>query len=92
MERGGEDYIIVLPLQLLVKKSYGDKKKCHKQRNWYLQSLNKEQSTAMDEVAYEKDYYDFLEDLEEDRQFRQHVNIYKSKEERWCFLVPRPIL
>lgn len=70
----------MLSLQLLVKKSYGDKKKCHKQRNWYLQSLNKEQSAAMDEAAYEKDYYDFLEDLEEDRQFRQHVNIYKSKE------------
>lgn len=67
-----------IPDVLLVKKSYGDKKKCHKQRNWYLQSLNKEQSTAMDEVAYEKDYYDFLEDLEEDRQLRQHVNIYKN--------------
>ena len=27
----------------------------------------------------EKDYLDFLEDLEEDQSYRQGVNIYKSK-------------
>ena len=80
-------------MQMLVKKSYGDKKKCHKQRMWYLQSLNKDKSAPMDEAAYEKDYYDFLEDLEEDKQFRQHVNIFRSERVgRWEGVIMRWLL
>ena len=32
-----------------------------------------------EELEEEKDYLDFLEDLEEDQSYRQVVNIFKSK-------------
>ena len=66
--------------QLLVKKSYGDKRKRHKLRNWQLQQLDREME-ATNQESYERDYTEFLEDLEEDKQFRQNVNIYFSESE-----------
>ena len=68
--------------QVLIKKSYGDSKKRHKRRNWQLhvQSMDKERVGLGEELEEEeKDYLDFLEDLEEDQSYRQGVNIYKSK-------------
>ena len=67
--------------QMLVKKSYGDKRRRHKQRNWQLQQLDREMDTsvATAQEAYERDYTDFLEDLEEDKQYRRNVNIYFSE-------------
>ena len=68
------------PPQVLIKKSYGDSKKRHKRRNWQLQSMDKERAGLGEELEdEEKDYLDFLEDLEEDQSYRQGVNIYKSK-------------
>ena len=64
--------------QVLVKKSYGDKRKRHKLRKWQLQQLDREME-ATNQESYERDYTEFLEDLEEDKQFRQNVNIYFSK-------------
>ena len=34
---------------------------------------------ATNQESYERDYNEFLEDLEEDKQFRQNVNIYFSE-------------
>ena len=59
---------------MLVKKSFGSRRRRHKKRNWHLQSIKKEEPTEEDD-----DYFDFLEDLEEDHTYRQGVNIYKSK-------------
>lgn len=61
---------------VLVRKVYGDGGKRHKTRNWKLQQLNKEIEEDMDTDDYDKDYKDFLDDLEEDKEYRQQVNIY----------------
>ena len=66
------------PSQVLVKKSFGDKRKRHRQRNWRLQQMDKEMDVAMEtsQEAYDRDYTEFLEELEEDKTIRQNVNIY----------------
>ena len=68
-------------MQVLAKKSYGDKRRRHKQRNWQLEQLDKEMdvSTETRQEGYEQDYTEFLDDLEEDKLFRKNVNIYFSK-------------
>ncbi len=65
----------VLLVQILVKKSYGDKKKRHRLRNWRLQQIDREME-ATNEEEYAADYTEFLEDLEEDKDYRRNVNIY----------------
>ena len=67
---------------MLIKKSYGDRQKRHKQRNWQLQMIDREMDAAMataNQEAAEQDYREFLEDLEEDRSYRNSVNIYFSE-------------
>ena len=67
---------------MLVRKSYGDKVKRSKQRNWQLQMMDREMdvsmATAIQEGA-ERDYEDFLEELEEDKTYRSNVNIFFSE-------------
>ena len=63
------------PSQVIVKKSYGDKRKRHRLRNWKLQQIDREMEATNNE-EYEKDFTEFLEDLEEDKEYRRHVNIY----------------
>ena len=76
--------------QVLIKKSYGDSKKRNKRRNWQLQSMDKEKAGLGEELEEEeKDYIDFLEDLEEDQSYRQGVNIYKSK---YGHVIVRPLV
>lgn len=66
-----------IPDVLLVKKGYGDSKKRHKHRNWQLQTIHKEPEGMMEEEDDDqRDYLDFLEDLEEDPNYRQGVNIF----------------
>ena len=67
---------------MLIKKSYGDRQKRYKQRNWQLQMIDREMDAAMataNQEAAEQDYREFLEDLEEDRSYRNSVNIYFSE-------------
>jgi len=68
--------ITVLYLQVLVKKSYGDKKKRNKLRNWRLQAIDREMEVGQGESTYERDYDEFLEDLEEDKEYRKQIDIY----------------
>ena len=61
-----------------MKKSYGDRHKRHRRRNWFLQQLDREMEVETEDKAYQCDYTEFLEDLEEDIKFRQAVNIYQG--------------
>jgi len=62
-----------IPDIVLCRKIYGDSKKRSKKRNWKLKELPKE---GTDTKA--ADYDDFLEDLEEDKDYRSIINIYKD--------------
>lgn len=63
-----------IPDVVLVKKIFGDRKKRSSKRNWRLKDLPKELSEKQPGV----DYDEFLEDLEEDRDYRSAINIYKD--------------
>lgn len=73
LERMNPDRV---PDVILVKKVHGDSKVRARKRNWKLQHLNKEQQ--VETGSQEKDYNDFLEDLEEDEDTRKNINIYKD--------------
>ncbi|CAG8574926.1 5459_t:CDS:2 [Acaulospora colombiana] len=71
-----------IPDVILIKKSFPQKRKKNKQRNWKLKSLTKEEDEMgqkkQDLEKMEQDYETFLQDLEEDPELRQNVNLYKS--------------
>lgn len=79
-----------IPEVILVKKSYSDKPR--KARNWKLKRIAKEyneqpmpQSTGVRAKASDafersqRDYDEFLQELEEDKDFRSEINIYKGE-------------
>ncbi|CAH3020907.1 unnamed protein product [Porites evermanni] len=68
-----------IPDVVLVKKCYGDKKKRQKRRNWKLKTLNKEVA-GIDHDSLGRDYDAFLGDLEEDKSYRQNINIYVDRD------------
>ena len=73
---------LCLSPQVLIKKNYGDKVKRSKQRNWQLQMMDREMDVAMataNQEGAEWDYQEFLEDLEEDKNYRKNVNIFFSE-------------
>lgn len=61
-----------------MKKAYGDRYKRHKKRKWQLKSLPKEVE-KMDEDVENNDLMDFMEDLEEDKTYREEIDIYLSE-------------
>ncbi|KAG5269778.1 hypothetical protein AALO_G00206010 [Alosa alosa] len=64
-----------VPDVVLVKKSY-DRMKRVKRRNWKLKELERDrEGMASDD---ERQYEDFLEDLEEDEALRKNVNIFRD--------------
>ena len=58
-----------IPDVVLLKKVYDDKEIRRKKRNWKLKELPLERNN---------DYDEFLDDLEEDKEFRTGINIYKD--------------
>jgi nonsense-mediated mRNA decay protein 3 len=68
-----------VPEVVIIKKSYGDKKKRQRARNWKLKRLTAAEDGDGDKTDNEDEYYDFLEDLEEDSELRQNVNIYRDR-------------
>ena len=62
-----------LPDVILLKKSYGDIGKRARRRNWQLRRLG-EMETQGPEAGLEE----FMQELEEDRDMRKNVNIYKK--------------
>ena len=76
---GGLVTVYSRSMQVLIKKSYGDKVKRSKQRNWQLQMMDREMDVTMattDDKGAEQDYEEFLEDLEEDKIYRKNINIF----------------
>ncbi|KAJ8321900.1 hypothetical protein KUTeg_000371 [Tegillarca granosa] len=65
-----------LPDVVVVKKLFGDKTARNRKRRWKLRHLNED--LHPDTASNERDYTDFLEDLEEDPSYRQNINIYKD--------------
>ncbi|KAG8907133.1 hypothetical protein FRB99_005241 [Tulasnella sp. 403] len=81
-----------LPDVVLVKKSYPNRRKKNRHRNWKLKSIAKEAEEGpdafgrgalgrrggLDSEKVERDYEAFLRDLEEDPELRATVNLYKT--------------
>uniref|UniRef100_H2Y9C5 60S ribosomal export protein NMD3 n=1 Tax=Ciona savignyi TaxID=51511 RepID=H2Y9C5_CIOSA len=61
-----------LPDVILVKKVFADRQRRRRRRNWKLQRLGAGGSS----VSGDEDYTEFLEDLEEDKEFRKNIDIY----------------
>ncbi|XP_065052415.1 60S ribosomal export protein NMD3-like [Rhopilema esculentum] len=74
LEKMKEDAV---PNVVLVKKSFADKRKRKKARNWKLHGIAKD-TTSIDPDVLLRDYDEFLDDIEEDKDFRQNINIYKN--------------
>jgi len=86
-----------IPDIILVKKSYPNRRKKSKSRNWQLRSMAKEAGEegetgkergvvgrmgGRDQKKVEEDYELFLRDLEEDPEMRGAVNLYKVEKEQ----------
>ncbi|KAH7929978.1 NMD3-domain-containing protein [Leucogyrophana mollusca] len=84
-----------IPDIILVKKSYPNRRKKSRSRNWKLRSIAKEAGEegetgsgrgvvgrmgGRDQKKVEEDYELFLRDLEEDPELRGGVNLYKAKD------------
>lgn len=67
----------VVPDVVLVKKVFGDSKLRQKKRKWKLKHLAVGDG-GTDSESVERDYDDFLNDLEEDPALRQNVNVYRE--------------
>jgi len=63
-----------VPDVILVKKFFGNKMLRNRRRKWKLKSLGVD-----DKNSQNKDYQDFLDDLEEDPQYRAGVNVYVNE-------------
>nr|CAG8635754.1 1419_t:CDS:2 [Entrophospora candida]CAG8639558.1 5015_t:CDS:2 [Entrophospora candida] len=66
-----------IPYVILIKKSYSNKRRKNKQRNWKLSSLNKEKeidSKKQDLLKSEMEYELFLRELEEDTNDQMEVD------------------
>lgn len=75
MERNNSNKI---PDVIVVKKSYGSKVSRNRRREWKLRHIDIDK--ASDDSSVNREYMDFLDDLEEDPMLRQNVNIYADKE------------
>jgi nonsense-mediated mRNA decay protein 3 len=76
-------YGSTIPDIVLVKKFYSRKKKS---RNWKLKRMAKEESEMaprkLDQDRQERDYEMFLRDVEEDRELREGLRLYKAQNSR----------
>lgn len=84
-----------VPDVILIKKTYPNRRKKHRTRNWRLRSIAKEANEeaeggegrgalgrrgGLDQQRVEADYEQFLQDLEEDPELRATINLYKKEE------------
>lgn len=72
------------PQIILVKKIYPEKRKKHGKRIWKLKHLEKNEEDLHNihknaAEKKEKDYEEFLDELEEDPELRSHVNLYRDE-------------
>ncbi|XP_014665716.1 PREDICTED: 60S ribosomal export protein NMD3-like [Priapulus caudatus] len=66
-----------IPDVVIVKKVYLNRRKRIQKRKWKLKHLQKD---ADDTSSIERDYNDFLDDLEEDPLYRKNINIYQDRD------------
>lgn len=87
-----------IPDVVLVKKTFRNRRKKAKPRNWKLRSIAKEAEDAtndtnvvgrgalgrrgVDQKNVERDYELFLRDLEEDKEMRAAINLYRADQEK----------
>uniref|UniRef100_A0A8C4ZB72 60S ribosomal export protein NMD3 n=1 Tax=Gadus morhua TaxID=8049 RepID=A0A8C4ZB72_GADMO len=64
-----------VPDVVLIKKSY-DRSKRARRRNWKLKEMERDREGL--DVVDERQYTDFLEDLEEDEALRKNINIFRD--------------
>ncbi|XP_059615171.1 60S ribosomal export protein NMD3 [Phlebotomus argentipes] len=64
-----------IPDVIIVKKHFGDSAERMSYRRWKLKHLD---AYTSNRETDSKEYREFLDDLEEDPDYRQHVNIYKD--------------
>ncbi|RWS27812.1 60S ribosomal export protein NMD3-like protein, partial [Leptotrombidium deliense] len=67
-----------VPDVIVVKKFYGDKVARNRRRQWKLHRLQIDEMSQTSSA--DREFIDFMEDLEEDPISRQNVNIYKDRE------------
>jgi len=86
-----------MPEVIVVKKGYSKSNKRRHRRNWKLKQLKKEEVEQPDEEKTkmgrkdkqlernkqlrDQDYEIFMQDLEEDKEYRQGINLYKEEHE-----------
>uniref|UniRef100_F6WRF3 60S ribosomal export protein NMD3 n=1 Tax=Ciona intestinalis TaxID=7719 RepID=F6WRF3_CIOIN len=66
-----------MPDVILVRKVFADRQRRRRRRNWKLQRIGERGSS----VDGEEGYTEFLEDLEEDKEFRKNIDIYIGRED-----------
>ncbi|KAG0724939.1 60S ribosomal export protein NMD3 [Chionoecetes opilio] len=77
-----------VPDVVLVRKVFADKATRNARRRWKLKHLALNDDTGSQNRRVSWDYTDFLEDLEEDPQYRTNVNIYRDEAKRVAAAVP----
>lgn len=87
MNHGLEDIMASnskIPDYILVKKKY--KRSQNRKRVWKLKHLDKdiEMGKPKDELEKDRQYEEFLRDIEEDKELRKNINIYKVKNLYFC--------
>jgi nonsense-mediated mRNA decay protein 3 len=78
-------YSSTLPDVVLVKKHYPGSKK-NRKRNWKLKRMNKDEGDLLpkqaDQDRMDREYEQFLQDVEEDEEMRAALALYKSEKKR----------
>ena len=78
-------YSSMLPDVVLVKKSYPGRKK-NRKRNWKLKRMNKDEGELLpkqaDQDRMDREYEQFLQDVEEDEEMRAALALYKNEKKR----------
>lgn len=78
-------YSSLLPEVVLVKKHYPNRKK-NKKRSWKLKRMNKDEGELLpkksDQERMDREYEQFLRDVEEDEELRAAMALYKNQKER----------
>lgn len=78
-------YSSTLPDVVLVKKHYPGRKK-NRKRNWKLKRMDKDEGELLpkkaDQERLDKEYEQFLQDVEEDEEMRAALALYKSEKKR----------
>jgi len=67
-----------IPDVVLVKKVYAEKSLRVRRRKWKLKRIDEIHQETGSVTSDNDEYGDFLNDLEEDSELRQHINVYKD--------------